>query len=341
MNTEFIPASLNAVELYSEFKSQLATLKAESNALVFDYASAKGNKEARSHIYSLRKINAALEKARKEAKAEALEYGRKVDSMAKEIAGELDALIEQHDKPLREIEERETARIDAIKRRMQTLDFAPLLTPNTTAEQLQSILAGIEAFALDASLGEFMATAALAKDKAIGELKSKLAERQQYEAEQAELARLRAEAVERERLDREARIAQEAADKAKREAEQAAQRESMRVEQERIEAERKAADAIKAQELALERAKRETAEANERAAKAEQEAKAKAERELAAKQATERAEAEKREANKKHQAKVNNEAVAGLVVAGLSEDAAKAAIVAIAQRKVPNVTISY
>jgi hypothetical protein len=339
MNSEFIPASLNAVELYSEFRQQLQTLKADSNALVFDYASPKGNKEARSHIYSLRKINAALEKARKEAKAEALEYGRKVDSMAKEIAGELDALIEQHDKPLREIEERETARVAEHNRQLAILNA--LGDNQGNSEMLRMTIDVVEQTALGDRWQEFETLAARAKDEALTKLRANLAATEKHEQEQVELARLRAEAVERERLDREARIAQEAADKAKREAEQAAQREAMRVEQERIEAERKAADAIRAQELALESAKRETAEANERAAKAEQEAKAKAERDLAAKQAAERAEAEKREANKKHQAKVNNEAMICLVAAGLSEDAAKLAVVAIAQRKVQHVTISY
>jgi colicin import membrane protein len=104
MTTEFIPATLNAVELYSDFRKQLDGLKSSSNALVFDYASPKGNKEARSHVFSLRKVGASLEKARKEAKSAALEYGRLVDSKAKEIDAEITTLIDVHDKPLREIE---------------------------------------------------------------------------------------------------------------------------------------------------------------------------------------------------------------------------------------------
>jgi Holliday junction resolvasome RuvABC DNA-binding subunit len=52
-------------------------------------------------------------------------------------------------------------------------------------------------------------------------------------------------------------------------------------------------------------------------------------------------EASRREANKAHRAKINNTAVAALVGAGLSENAAKAAVTAIAKGDVPNVTISY
>lgn len=341
MNAEFIPANLNAVELYSDFRQQLETLKADSNALVFDYASPKGNKEARSHIAGLRKICGALERARKDAKHDAQEYARLVDSKAKEIESELRSLIDTHEAPLLEIEAREQARIDAIKARMQTLDVAPLITPALTSAQLADILAGVEAFAIDASLAEFMAAAAIAKDQAIGELKNKLAARQQYEAEQAELDRLRKQEAIRQQQEREARIAQEAAEKARRDAEAKAEQDRMaaqrKSDQERLDAER----AAQQQQLAIERAQREKAEAETRAANAEKEAKAKAERDIAAKLAAEKAEAEKREANKKHCARINNTAVDALVAGRIDADVAKQVIILIASRKVPAVSIEY
>lgn len=339
MNTEFIPANLNAIELYSDFRTQLAALKTESNALVFDYATPKGNKEARSHIFSLRKVKGSLESARKEAKA--LDYGRLVDSKAKEIEAEIEGLIEAHDKPLREIEQREAERIAAIKARIDTLSLYQTAASDTKAETWAAYLAEVEAFPLDDTLQEFKAAAALAKDSAITEIKPRLAVRQKYEAEQVELARLRAESEARERKEREDRIAQEAATRATREAELAAERQreaDRRAEQER---EQRAAEAARQQELALERAKRETAEAEERAARAEQAAKERAERELKASQEAERLAAEKREANKKHQAKVNNAAVQALIAVGLGEEPAKIAVTAIAKHAIPNVTISY
>lgn len=341
MNAEFIPASTNAIELYSEFRQQLEALKAESNALVFDYASPKGNKEARSHVYSLRKVGAALEKARKAAKADALEYGRLVDSKAKEIDGEITALIEVHDKPLREIEEREQARIDAIKARMKALDVAPLLTPTLTSAEISGILADVEAFPIDSGLGEFMAPAAIAKDAAMAELKTKLAARQAYESEQAELARLREQEALRQQQEREARIAKEAAHKARIEAEQKAERDRLAEQRKAEQAKQEAERIAQRQQLAIERAQREKAEAETRAANAEKEAKAKAERELAAKLAAEKAEAEKREANKKHCARINNAAVDALVANGIDADVAKQVIILIASRKIPAVSIEY
>src|SRR5690606_23508393 len=72
---------------------------------------------------------------------------------------------------------------------------------------------------------EFEAEAARAKDKAVSSLRAALVAREKYEAEQAELARLRAEAEAREQKEREERIAREAAERAQREAEAKAQAE--------------------------------------------------------------------------------------------------------------------
>ena len=55
----------------------------------------------------------------------------------------------------------------------------------------------------------------------------------------------------------------------------------------------------------------------------------------------EEAETVRRMADKAHRAKVNNEAMAGLVAAGLDDKAARAAVIAIARGAVPHVHISY
>lgn len=337
---EIIPFNPNELKPFSAFESQLAKLKDDNSKAVFDYASAKGNKEARSHIFTIRKVKGELERARKDAKEAALQYGRLVDGEAKRINGELEAMIEVHERPLREIEEREAARVEAIRARIAALESYKTV-PTMSAAGWADELARVESFALDDSLEEFKSVAAIAKDQAITEIKAKLEAQTKVEAEQAELARLRAEAAERERKDREERIAREAAERATREAEAKAQREKEAAERQQHERERAQQEEARKQELALETAKREKAEAEARAAQAEKLAKEKAEREQRERQEQERREAEKREANKAHQAKVNNAAVSALVMAGVSDDMAKLAITAIAQRKVPAVTIAY
>jgi hypothetical protein len=323
MQQEFIPASMNAVELYSDFKLQLETLKSESSSLVFDYASVKGSKDARSHIAGLRKMCGALERARKDAKHDAQEYARLVDSKAKDIASELRGLISMHEAPLLEIEAKEQARIDAIKARMAVLEVPAILPQPFASNDWQALLNRVEAFVIDASLAEFMAAAAIAKDAAIAQIKPRLAEARQKEHDAAELARL--QEVERARLqkEREEQIAKAAAERATQEAEEKAERERLR------------------QEQAVLQAQKEKAEAETRAANAEKAAKEKAERVLKEKADKEQKEQVAREADKKHKARINNEAMAALVANGIAEDVAKAVVCSIAKRLVAHVQINY
>jgi colicin import membrane protein len=338
---ELIPFNPQEIKPFSEFESQLAKLKDDNSKAVFDYASAKGNKEARSHIFTIRKIKGDLERARKDAKDAALQYGRLVDSRAKEISGELDAIIEVHDKPLREIEEREAARVAEIKARIETLNHYQSAAHDTPAELWREFLAEAEVFALDDTLQEFKSVAAITKDQAITEIKARLVAREAYEAEQAELARLRAEAAERERQDHERKIAEQAAAKAKADAEAEAERQRQAMLREQEAREREQREEASRQALAIETAKREKAEAEERAAKAEQRAKENAEREQRERESAERAAAEKRETDKKHKAAINNTAAADLVAAGLTEEMARIAVTAIAKREVKHVSIAY
>lgn len=342
MNTqEVIPFNPSELVAFTEFEQQLNALEAESRAIIPDLTTKKGIEAEKSHIYKWRQSKSAVTKIHKEAKAEALEYGRKVDAVKNKLLERIESVIADRERPLKEIEERETRRVDGIRSRIMALNNHLEFAQGTSAKSLADELAKVEAFELDDSLQEFKSEAAIVKNDAMTRLKERLATQQKYEAEQEELQRLRQQAQEQERKDREARIAQEAADRATREAEQKAEREA---KQREIEEQRKAKEAETAElrrVAELETAKREKAEAETRAANAEKAAKEKAERELQDKNRREKEEADKREANKKHQAKINNEAVAGLVEAGLSKDDAVKAITAIAKRAVQHVVINY
>ena len=71
MTTEILDAPKSAVAAYQPFYAQLAELETNNARLVFDYESKKGNKEARSHVNTLRLTKGALERVRK-AEKEAL-----------------------------------------------------------------------------------------------------------------------------------------------------------------------------------------------------------------------------------------------------------------------------
>ena len=142
---------------------------------------------------------------------------------------------------------------------------------------------------------------------------------EKFEAEQAELNALRAEKVERARLDHEADIRASAAREATARAEASAksEKEAYAARERQLVADREAAE-----QRAIASAQKAILEIEQRAEH-------------------DRAQAAEREANKKHRAAIHNEALAALVASGLDEGMSKAVITLIASRGVPHVTISY
>lgn len=323
------------ITAYDEFRAQLGELRDLNAKTVFNYEDSKGNKDARSHIYKLRQTKAAVEKARKEEKAASLEYGRRVDEQAKEIVAEIEAMIEVHDAPLREIEQREKDRVAQHEANLSEIVEAG----RTTAERWMELplgamkdrLAEVEVQPIGEDVwDEFALQAAQAKETAMFLMREAIDMRAKYDAEQAELERLRKEEAARVQKERDEQIAREAEERARQEAEK--QREIERQEAEtKAKAEREAAER---RELEL---KLQAEQAERRAAEAQREAEARVAREAAEKVA----EAERRETDKKHRAKINNAAVKAFVDGGLSEDVAMQAVTLIAQRVIPAVTISY
>lgn len=334
MNAVLQPKS-EPIAAYNEFRAQLAELRAKNAAAVFDYESATGNKEARSHVYKLRQTKAAVDKVRKDEKAVALEYGRKVDAEAKEIIGEIEAMIEVHEAPIREIEQREKDRVANLEADIAEIKEGGRYTAEAwltlPLDAMRDRLAEIEAEPVtEERWQEFVTLAAQKRETAITQIRTAIAQREKHDAEQVELERLRKEAAEREQRDRDERIAREAAEQARKDAEAKAEADRNRAERERA-----------AAQLQAERAEQEKREAEERAARAEQEAKANAEREAKAKAERERQETVRREANKRHCAKINNAAKQAFIEGGLPDDLAETAVRLIAGKKIPNVTIGY
>lgn len=337
--------TLDAIQPYSEVKAAIAKMKAESAGLTFDYATPKGNKLARSHVNTLRGYKGDIERKRKELKADALEFGRKVDAAAKELTGEVEAMIEVHDKPLREIEAREAARKQAHVERLALLGVP--VDPITTSAACRSVLTRVASVVVGDEWEEFKTPALELQAASRRVLETKLADLLKQEAEAAELARLREEQAKRdaearakreadERERREAEIARAAAEKAKREAEQAAE-----VERRRAEAEANAARAkAEAQQRAALEAEREKARKAELAAAKAKQEKAEAEAKVAREQ-REREEADrKRAADLAHRSRILGEAAEALAKI-IPAEAANAAIDAIASGKIPNVAVRF
>ena len=197
---EFDPKQLT---VFNQFESELALLEKENSSLVFDYASPKGNKEARSHCHTMRSSKTAIEIVRKEAKADALEYGRKVDSTAKTLTARIDAMIDVHMAAIREIEEKEAKRVDALKKRLSRFEDHKMMI-GLSSDHYARERAEIMEIKPDDGFAEFMEQAVLAKATAIKEIDEKIEQAKQAEADQAELKRLRDEQEEARKIQAQA-----------------------------------------------------------------------------------------------------------------------------------------
>lgn len=349
MQLATVPPKETALQIYSTengLEPYLQIIKTEIDAFVPDVSTKKGRDAIASIAYKVARSKTALDNAGKELVAELKEVPKKIDAERKRMRDLLDAWQADVRRPLTEWEEAEAARVERIQAQVNRLadtDFTDM-----SAADIKASIDNLEAHVIDARYEEFEPEAHRVKAASLATLREALAARQKYEAEQAELERLRAEAAAREQKEREERIAREAAEAERLAAERRAQEE--RDAATRREAEAKAAAERRELELKLqaEQAEREKVEAQRRAEQAERDAQARAEAAAAAerqRQADEQArierEAAAREADKAHKKAINNEALAALIAGGMTEECAKQAITLIAQRKVPHIVIQY
>lgn len=338
------------VAAYDPFRAQLAELKEGNSKAVFDYRSPKGNKEARSHIFKLRQTKGAVERVRKAEKEESLNYGRLIDAQAKEIVCEIEAMIEVHEAPIRQIEEEEAARIAGHQSRIQ--EIKSFINPDwacMSSDSLNDSLHELELLEPDESFEEFTAEAITAFKQANEYLLGLHAASAKREHDQAELESLRKAQVEREQKEREEKLLREASAKAEADKQAAVQAEKDKAERARIEAEQKAerdrlaaenarlaAEAKQKAEVAkLEREKIEAQQRADNAAKAARE-------KIRLEQEAQAAESARREANVQHKRKINQEALADLIrICKLSDQQAKDVVSAIAKSEIAHIKISY
>lgn len=335
---EILEKPVSVVAQYTPFYAQLSQLEEDNAALAFDYESKKGNKEARSHINTLRLTKGALDRTRKAAKEESLRIGRSVDSEAKEIEARIEVMIRIHQTKIDEIEQRETDRIDHLKNKLAHLSQ---IHADSTAAQYRFHISTLESVVIDDTWQEFVTDAAKAKDAALTEHRRLLAERETRDAEAAELEKLRAESAARMQKEREDAIAQAATDRAKVQADQLAKAEREASERRELELNLKAETAERRRVEAEQRAEKDARDAKERAEKAQAKA-VQNEKDLVASIAKAESDAQaKREANLAHKTKINRAALAAMVAGGLSEDCAKECIKLIVSGKIPAIQINY
>jgi colicin import membrane protein len=348
---DLVPPAETALEVYQQPKGldpYIERIRAEVTGHAPDITTRKGREAIASLAFKVRRAKSALDALGKEQVDRLKEIPKKIDAERKRMRETLDALADEVRRPLDEWERAEEARVARLKSGVEWFHLRAEENRDLDSAELRASIEEVGARVVDESWEEFEAEAHRMKARALDSLTQALAAREKYEAEQAELVRLREAEAQRLEKEREERIAREAAEDARREAEAKAQ------------AEREASAQREAQaKAAAEKAERERLEAIERQKQAE--ARAEAERLAAEQRARDAAEAARlaeiqrqadeaarieaeqkaREADRAHKAKTNNVAVAALVAGGLTAEAAKLAVTLIAQGKVPAVRINY
>lgn len=335
-------------------------------AVVPDLKTAKGRKEIASMAYEVARTKTAIENKGKELSAEQKKVPGRIDAERKRAWDILESWQKEVRKPLDDWQAAEDARVDRHEHGLAAIKAEGVELGLLAAEDLLTRIGRVESVALGETWEEFAAEAGQVKDQVLAALREALVARQKYDAEQAELTRLRREAEERAEQDR-IRAAQEAAVEAERQRvaqQQKAEREAAaRREQELLDQaaaqEREAENQRLQLKLQAEQAERARiqAEADRVAAeqRAEQERQASARRaEEAAEQAREeerrRADAaaseivrqqQARERDQAHKIKIMGEAKEALMSMNITEELAKAIVLKIARREVPNITINF
>ncbi|MFD4120937.1 hypothetical protein ACFWQD_06455 [Alcaligenes faecalis] len=315
---------------------------------VYDMKIRKDREACAADAYKVTRTKTAVEKMGAALSAKYKEVPKQIDAQRRVWNKQMDNLRDEVRKPLTDWEEAEASRVALHRADLDGMAEQAREVGSLDVETLRQRIAIVESAVMGESWEEFEAEAHRVKAKALEILNVALAERQKYEAEQAELADLRRKQAEQEQKDREAEIARQAADKARADAEAKAQAErdaaakreaDAKAATERAEQER--AEAIERQKQAEARAEAEKLAAEQRAKDAAESARqAEIKRQVDEKAAAEAAQ-QKREADIAHKASINNAALTAFIENGMPNECAKQAVILIAKSLIPNIRIQY
>ncbi|WP_136477297.1 hypothetical protein [Pseudomonas sp. DG56-2] len=345
---EISEANAPAIYVAGGLQQFIDLMKGEVLDEVPDLTTRKGRERIASLAAKVSKSKTAVEKPGRDYLRRLKEMPKVVEAELRDFVAAMDSLRDQVRQPLTDWQAAEDARVDRHNNAIAHLKLNAQDLDGITAEDLADRIAKVEAVALGEQWEEFEAEAARAKDDSLKVLRAALTARQQYEAEQAELERLRNEKAARDEQDRI----------------DAAARQAVEDERQRVARDQQAQRDAEAQRIA--RAEQQTREAEQRARQAEtdriaaeqqaeldrQAAAIQAEREIELAREDERRRADAaaaeivrqqqaRERDEAHRRSINRAALEAFIAGGMPEACAKQAVTLIAQRKIPNISISY
>ena len=304
----------------------------EARSHVPDVTTKKGRDQIGSLALKISKSKTFIEKCGKELVAKQKAQIKVIDDDRIATVKKFDELRNEILAPRDAWEQAEKDRVAKHEQFIAKIKEAADYANEVDSGGLKNRITFVEGKNIDSSLEEYEEQAKLAKFETLEALRKALVTREKYEAEQAELERLRQAEILRQQQEREAQIAREAAEKATREAEEKARFEAERVQREKREAEQREAR-LKAEKEAAELRAVQAAENERKRIEAEQAAKAEAERKAE----------EARKADVEHRRQINREALEAIkgVCPELSEPQVKSLVGAIISGLIPHVSIKY
>lgn len=306
-----------------------------------DITTPKGIARIKSLAAQVASSKVAIEKPGRDYLRQLKEMPKAIEAELRDWKEKMDALRDEVRRPVTDLEEQDKARVAALDARLnqiQTIKTAVELTPQTSVA-LNNYIAHVNAIVIDETWQEYQQRAELLKTVTLAELDKALGRATVIEAQQAEIARLKAEQEERDRLQREEQIAAHA----KHEAEQLALREKIESEQREQAAKDAAARAEREAVEAKERLAREQQESAERERLAAERAAEQERQRIAQEEANIKAEEERRAADIEHRRTINRAVIAAIMAVDPTITAvqAEAVMKAIVLHKIPNTSIQY
>ena len=222
----------NAVQVFTQggMQALLDNIEAQVRAIgPLDASTHAGRDLIRSTAYRVARTKTALDAEGKRLTEGWREATKKVNEERKVASERLDALAEEVRKPLTDYENKERLRVEAHEEALKDITGLHAMIaayPDMTAPLLAEHLEDLRKSNVDRDWEEFAYRAKSARADAERYILKRLEDRQRYDSEQAELARLRKEEAERIVREREERLKAEAAEKARLEAERKAKAEA-------------------------------------------------------------------------------------------------------------------
>lgn len=332
---------VNPVELFTSEKVDelLKKIKERARSFEGDISTEKGRKAIASFAREIASTKVALDDAGKSLVSDWKKQSAAVDAERKKIRDTLDVLKEEIRKPLTDWEEVEKKRVfDRENRLNEIANLQNFLVQNPDINQIDAAVLRLNELTIF-DWQEFSVRA----EKIIESVSQKLSEqrkfRDNYDAEQVEINRLREEKAAREKAEHEAKIAAEAARLAKEEADKEIFEAERKVEAERRakeEAERRAKEAEEEKKELERRAEIEKKYAVEAAVKMERER-------IQAEEKAKAEEVDKIEKDQEHKAKIHNKVLSAIqtIIDEGGENIGKKIVSHIAKGNVPHVKIQY